>query len=259
MAEFVWVKPTNTSPVFAALLAQLLRNAATTISGADQSAPLIANWVANVRSAVSEGGAVPLSSDGATVPPGAERHVYVLAVNDLVAGTPNLAAVQVTMQGTMVGLWVDIVKDARAYVERLRKGLNFPWPSSPAYVGKGWNIARGQTYDGAPQFTMTNVLELGGHYYFWPGPNEATLVCGTTTLTGAGDFYAAATSFQVTGVGGLPAGSGFTGRVQRAAVAANVAEGRRVRGEYDLRTYGPFVAPWDESPPEREVNQLGTL
>jgi len=252
MSDSVWVVPATAN--LKALMAQIILNAQVTSAGADNSAALLTNWVNIVRGNIQRGGMTPLSQTAGTVPPGAERYCYVLTVNDLTAGTPNLGTVVVTMNGGVTSPWLESVKAAKAYVDSLL-AKPVEYPSLPVQTGTGWNFARGQTYDTTPQFTMTNVLELGRQYYYNPGPNEASLICGSTTLTAAGSFYASSTTFQVTGAVGV-SGFAFTGTLQRSKDAANQSDARRIRGRYDMTTFGPFDSYWDQT---QDQNHLGTL
>ena len=118
-AETTWIKPVAANAN--AVMTQLARNAAQTVANTDNLPALLSYQVTAVREAVRQGAKTPLSQDTTTVPPDAEFHCYVLACNALTASTPNLGTVLVSMNGGMLSPWNDLVKDARKYLDLLRK------------------------------------------------------------------------------------------------------------------------------------------
>ena len=255
MADAVWVIPSSANT--SVLMAQLVLNAAVTAAATDNGPQLVTYWTKIVRGNIQRGGLTPLSQGATEVPPTAERYIYVLVINDLTAGTPNLGTVVVTMNGGVVSPWNDLVKAAKAYVDSLLK-VPVEYPSLPMQAGHGCNLGFGLVYPATLSLTIPN-LQVGVQYYFNPGPNEARLVCGSTSLTAAGSFYAPATSAVITGVSAA-SGQPFTGQLQRSKDAANQASSRRIRGRYDMETFGP-VGSWYGSDPEDtpDVNVYGTL
>ena len=115
-------------------------------------------------------------------------------------------------------------------------------------------MACGQTYNvSASQITVPNLI-IGRQYYFTLGPNEVNLVCGSTTLTANGSFYATATTAVITGTAPSLV---FSGSLQQAKIAANLARGGQVHGAVDMGTDGPYQSGWGY---DRDWNfsQLGT-
>ena len=244
MAENSWVTPSTSSDTFKGLLSQIVQNAAATAAGADKSPALVLTWVAVVRAAIQVGARVPLSQTTTTVPPEAERYVYVLAINDLTAGTPNLGAVVITMNGGVISPFGDIIKEARKYITDLRAGLVVPMPTLPMVTGTGRSIVNCATFYNASQQISVQLI-IGRQYYFTLGANEVSLVCGTTTLTASGSFYATAATATITGAG---ASLVWTGLLQVADLAANLTRSGSMVGLVDLTTPGPYT--WPHGNPE---------
>jgi len=231
--ETVWVVPDKAN--LSALISQIVLNAATTISGDNQTKALSLS-VANIRSSVLVGARVPLSQTASSVPPEAEQHAYVLAINLLTSGTPNLGTVVVTLNGGVVSPWLDLVKEAKAWCKEVREGAAVPMPSLPMVRGKGANLVPDQSaYNAAGQIVVTG-LSIGTQYAFTPGPNETNIVCGSTTLAVLGSFYASAATATITGAG---AGYIFSGLLQLVELAANFSRGGTIGGMVDLSTPGP--------------------
>lgn len=234
VTDTVWVVPAETN--IQAILSQLITNAAVKVAGQDNSAGVLGYQVAIIREAIQIAGRVPLSQQAGSVPPGAEFQAYVLAANALTASTPNLGTVVVTLQGGVISPWNDLVKRANSYVDQLRKGMTIAMPSAPMVWGEGNSLVSSQAlYNTSSQIAVS--LQIGVQYYFTKGTNETNLVCGATTLTASGSFYASVATAIITGIG---ASLVFTGQLQKAALAANLARSGRVRGQYDLSTPGPF-------------------
>jgi hypothetical protein len=243
-AENIWVTPTAAK--VSAVMAQLITNAAIKVGGVDNTPALLAYHVTAVREAVRQGAKTALSQDTTTVPPDAEFHCYVLTANALTASTPNLGTVVVTMNGGVMSPWNDLVKDARSYINKLRMpvkdgGIYVANPSWPFVTGGGDGFVQcGSVYDVNSTIAVTG-LQIGKQYYWTPGPNEVSLVCGSTTLTTTpASFFAIATTATITGNG---VGNQFTGQLQRAVSPVTAGRSDRIIGEYDLSTpaYGNFV------------------
>ena len=192
--------------------------------------------VTAIREAIRQGGKTALSQDTKTIPPDAEQHCYVLTINAITASKPGLGQVVIGMSGAVFSPWNDMVKAARSYLDKLREpvkdgGIYVVSPAWPVTVGGGYEIIPCSTiYNSSSQIPVTN-LKVGIQYQWTPGPNEVSLVCGSTTLASGGSFYAIASTATITG---NAAGNVFTGSLQRAVSPVSVGSSRKIRGEYDL-------------------------
>lgn len=245
MAETLWVVPVIGR--LDALMAQLVLNAGEftpqeatgSNGGIPRSQQLLALTISQVQAAVRSGRRVPLSNLTNSVPPEAEQFCYILTINLLTAGKPNLGAVILTLNGGVISPFMDLVKRANAWLDAVGKGQEpVPTvPTDPVMVGTGFNLApEGSPYNALAQLT-TSLLQPGRQYSWTPGPNEVSLTNGALTLTAAGIFYAQSSLVTITG---NLSGNVCTGSLQRTQVDANIGRSARVRGQYDLTTFGPY-------------------
>lgn len=240
-SETIWVKPTPDK--LSVIMSQLVLNAGEQAQGesdnpTNRSETLLALQVTTIREAVRQGGKVALSQDTTTVPPDAELHCYVLTVNALTAAKPNLGAVVVGMNGQVFSPWNDLVKQAREWLAAVRRSftdandITPAAPSWPQVTGDRTELVTQTLYDAAASIAVSG-LSLGVQYYWAPGQNETSFVCGSTTLTAAGAFYASATSATITGSG---ASLVFTGSLRKATSTVSLGSNTTIRGKYDLTT-----------------------
>ena len=234
-----WVVPAAAN--LDSVMSQLVVNAAEVPQGGNQppqyrsTTLLNTAGIAVIRAAIQTGGRTPLSATASSVPPEAEVHAYVLTVDTMTASTPNLGMVVISMNGSTGGPWSDLVRAAKKFVADCRAGLNVTPPVDPVLVGKGpLVLPRGLFYPASGTYT-NNLVVQGITYYWTPGPNETSLVCGATTLTAMGSFIATGQSVSINGV----AGTLITGWLQFAQPQVNYAGGGQVRGRVDMTTDGP--------------------
>lgn len=194
--------------------------------------------VARIRHAVRRGGRSPLSNTAGSVPPEAEQHALVLTADAMTASTPNLGQVVVTPMGGTGGPWKDLVAQAKKWLADVLAGEFAPtYPTDPMQQGDGTELVPdGQAYQSG-SFILTG-LRVGTLYFYEAGPNEASLVCGATTLNDSGQFYALATTATITAAEGDDIVF-VTASVQKGTDAVNKTTGGQVVGEVDMSTDGP--------------------
>ena len=143
MPTVPWVVPDPTQLDY--IMSQLVLNAAELPASQQpddatqttRATQLLAMQVARIRDAIATAGKVPHSQTVGTVPPGAQLHAMVLAVNSMTAAKPNLGTVVVTLNGGVVSPWLDLVKSAQKYVADCELGKNVPYPSDPQVNSDG--------------------------------------------------------------------------------------------------------------------------
>ena len=110
--------------------------AAVDLAEANRRDALIANIIAEVRSAIQSAGRIPLSVTPGCVPPGARRHVLNLAAWQLINSTPSLYTAILSGAGIGSGSalltpFASFYGEAIKYVESLRNGEPVPQPTDP--------------------------------------------------------------------------------------------------------------------------------
>ena len=103
----------------------------------DKANYALQNVVNRVRGAIGKGNRTPLSQTAGSVPPEGVQFTLALTVESLVSSVPN-------MGWTITPEFVDIIKDAKAWLKDLASGEPTDWPTDPIGTdASGYQVATG--------------------------------------------------------------------------------------------------------------------
>lgn len=218
------------------VISQLVLNAAerTVQTAGTRMTENLRMTVARIRGAVRGSGNAPLSATPSSIPPEAEQHCLILTARAMTASTPNLGSVLVGPTGAVYSPFDQLVKAAEKWMSDVAAGDYIPvTPTNPIQTGDGVELAPvGALYGNPPTVTVSG-FSVGSLYVYEPGPNEAGLVVGATTLAAGGQFYATQTSGMLTGIA---AGVPVTASIQLGVDDVNTTVGGDVVGKVDMST-----------------------